>query len=223
MCAQGRQTLLSLLCSDFDAVLRWQDEESGLWYQVMDAPARDGNYLESSCSSMFVYAMLKAVNRGWVGEQYRRPALKAYDAIVRHFVRVDADHTISLTRGCAVAGLGPGSSSEVLAALERLNPAAKLKENRRRDGSYSYYLSEPVRDNDSKAVGPFIFHLGFARKGKDGRGEEIRGIIAGRLDKCPSLILVLTIPHLSFVYRSSIGHLSSIYRASIGNLSEKPD
>ena len=157
MCAQGRQTLLFLLCSDFDAVLRWQDEESGLWYQVMDAPARDGNYLESSCSSMFVYAMLKAVNRGWVGEQYRRPALKAYDAIVRHFVRVDADHTISLTRGCAVAGLGPGSSPEVLAALERLNPAAKLKENRRRDGSYSYYLSEPVRDNDAKAVGPFIW------------------------------------------------------------------
>jgi rhamnogalacturonyl hydrolase YesR len=153
----GRQMLLSLLRSDFDAVLRWQDEESGLWYQVMDAPGREGNYLESSCSSMFAYAILKAVNRGWVEESYRRPALKAYDGIVRHFVRVNADHTISLTRGCAVAGLGPGSSPEVLAAMERLNPGSKLKENRRRDGSYAYYLSEPVRDNDAKAVGPFIW------------------------------------------------------------------
>ena len=152
-----REEVLDVLRRDFDAVLRWQDEGSGLWHQVMDCPGREGNYLESSCSSMFAYALLKAANRRWVGEKYRSAGLKAYEGIVRHFVRVNPDQTISLTQGCSVAGLGPGSSPEVLAALRKINPKAQLRENRRRDGSYQYYLSEPVRDNDPKAVGPFIW------------------------------------------------------------------
>ena len=106
---------------------------------------------------MFAYALLKAANRGWVGEEYRDAGVRAYDAIVRRFVRVNPDQTISLTDGCAVAGLGPGASAEVVAALKKLNPKAQVKENRRRDGSYAYYLSETVRDNDPKAVGPFIW------------------------------------------------------------------
>ena len=152
-----REEVIDLLRQDLDAVIRWQDERSGLWYQVMDAPGREGNYLESSCSSMFAYALLKAANRGWARERHREAGLKAYEGIIRHFIRVNADQTISLTDGCSVAGLGPGRSPEVEAALKKVNPKAKLKENRRRDGSYAYYLSEPVRDNDAKAVGPFIW------------------------------------------------------------------
>ncbi len=152
-----RSEVIDLLRRDLDAVIRWQDSRTGLWYQVMDSPDREGNYLESSCSSMFAYALLKASNRGWLGDKYRQAGLKAYDAIVREFIRVNADQTISLTSGCAVAGLGPGFSQEVETALKQLNPRAQLKENRRRDGSYAYYLSEPVRDNDPKAVGPFIW------------------------------------------------------------------
>ena len=154
---ERRQEVLALLEQDFNAILRWQDEGSGLWYQVMDEPERQGNYLESSCSCMFAYALLKASNRGWVGERFRDAGLKAYDGIVRQFIRVDTNHTISLTTGCSVAGLGPGSSPQVEAALNKLNPKATLKENLRRDGSYDYYLSEPVRDNDPKALGPFIW------------------------------------------------------------------
>jgi len=45
----------------------------------------------------------------------------------------------------------------VEAALKKLNPKGTVKENRRRDGSYQYYLSEPVRANDAKGVGPFIW------------------------------------------------------------------
>lgn len=152
-----RREIIDLLKKVLDAVLRWQDQPSGLWYQVMDAPGRDGNYLESSCSSMFAYVLLKAANRGWVGEPYRSAGLRAYEAIVQKFIRVDADQTISLTGGCAVAGLGPGASDQVVAALKKLNPRAQFKENRCRDGSFAYYLSEPVRDNDPKAVGPFIW------------------------------------------------------------------
>lgn len=117
----------------------------------MDSPEREGNYLESTCSSMFAYALLKAYRKGYLGEKYRDAGIKAYKGIINNFIRVNADKTISLTQCCAVAGLGPGISTKVLKA------APKVKENKRRDGSFQYYLSEPVRDNDAKGVGPFIW------------------------------------------------------------------
>jgi len=152
-----RAEIIELLRKDLDAVIKWQDKKTGVWYQVMDQPGREGNYLESTCSSMFAYALLKAYRKGWLGTKYREAGIKAYRGIINNFIRVNADKTISLTKGCAVAGLGPGISPEVEAALKKINPNAKAKENRRRDGSYQYYLSEQVRDNDAKGVGPFIW------------------------------------------------------------------
>ena len=152
-----RGELITLLQKDLDAIIKWQDKKTGLWYQVMDQPGREGNYLESTCSSMFSYVLLKAYRKGYLGEKYRDAGVKAYQGILSHFIRVNADKTISLTNCCSVAGLGPGISPEVEAALKKINPKAKAKEDKRRDGSYEYYLSEPVRDNDAKGVGPFIW------------------------------------------------------------------
>lgn len=146
-----RGEVIELLRKDLDAVIKWQDKKTGVWYQVMDSPEREGNYLESTCSSMFAYALLKAYRKGYLGEKYRDAGIKAYKGIINNFIRVNADKTISLTQCCAVAGLGPGISAKVLKA------APKVKENKRRDGSFQYYLSEPVRDNDAKGVGPFIW------------------------------------------------------------------
>ena len=146
-----RNEVISLLKKDLDAVIKWQDKESGLWYQVMDQPGREGNYLESTCSSMFAYVLLKAARKGYVDQKYRDAGIKAYNGIIKNFIRINPDKTISLTNCCSVAGLGPGMSEKVLKA------APKVKENKRRDGSYEYYLSEPVRDNDAKGVGPFIW------------------------------------------------------------------
>lgn len=117
------------------SVARSQDKESGLWWQVMDQPGREGNYLESSASSMFAYFLLKGINNGILDEQYKAVAVKAYEGILERFIRIDQDGGISLTNVCSVAGLGG-------------NPY--------RDGSYEYYISEPQRDNDPKGVGPFI-------------------------------------------------------------------
>ncbi len=152
-----RGELIDLLKKDLDAVIKWQDKKSGVWYQVMDSPGREGNYLESTCSSMFAYALLKAYRKGYVGTKYREAGIKAYRGIVKNFIRINADKTISLTKGCAVAGLGPGLSTQVEEAMKKINPKAKVKENLRRDGSYKYYLSEPIRDNDAKGIGPFIW------------------------------------------------------------------
>ena len=146
-----RQEVIDLLQKDLDAIIKWQDQESGVWYQVMDEPGREGNYLEATCSSMFAYVMLKAYNKGYLGTKYRDAGVKAYQGIIKNFIRVNADQTISLTKCCEVAGLGPGVSAKVLKA------APNVKENKRRDGSFEYYISEPIRDNDAKGVGPFIW------------------------------------------------------------------
>ena len=146
-----RGELIELLRKDLDAIIKWQDKKTGLWYQVMDSPYREGNYLESTCSCMFTYVLLKAARKGYVGEEYRKAGICAYEGIIDNFIHVNNDKTISLTRCCAVAGLGPGVSKKVLKA------APYVKENLKRDGSYEYYLSEPIRDNDAKGVGPFIW------------------------------------------------------------------
>ena len=152
-----RGEVLDLLQEDLDAVIKWQDQASGAWYQVMDEPGREGNYLESTCTSMFAYVLMKAYNKGYLGEKYRNAGIKAYQGILKNFIRVNADKTISLTQCCEVAGLGPAATPQVIAAMKKINPKGSVKENKRRDGSYEYYLSEPIRDNDAKGVGPFIW------------------------------------------------------------------
>ncbi len=123
-----------------DGIVRWQDADTGLWWQVMDQGSREGNYLEATCSSMFVYALAKGINRGYLPrDKYLPTVLKGYEGIIRDFIRTDADGTISLTRCCEVAGLGYTNSK-----------------GRPRDGSFEYYISEPIIDNDLKGVGPFI-------------------------------------------------------------------
>ena len=152
-----RGEVLDLLQKDLDAIIKWQDQETGTWYQVMDAPDREGNYRESTCTSMFAYVLLKAYNKGYLSTKYRDAGIKAYQGIVKNFIRVNADKTISLTQCCEVAGLGPAATPQVMAAMKKINPKGSVKENKRRDGSYAYYLSEPIRDNDAKGVGPFIW------------------------------------------------------------------
>ncbi len=118
------------------AVVNVQDPVAGVWWQVLDQPARAGNYLEASASSMFVYALLKGVRKGWLPrDAFLGPARRGYRGLVREFVRTGEDGLPSLTRVVSVGGLGGDQD---------------------RDGSYEYYLSEPVVDDDPKGVGPFI-------------------------------------------------------------------
>ena len=152
-----RGELVDLLKKDFDAILKWQDKKSGVWYQVMDSPKREGNYLESTCSSMFAYALLKAYRKGYVSEKYKDAGIKAYKGLIKNFIKVHPDKTISLTNCCSVAGLGPAVTPEVEAAMKKINPKGSVNENTKRDGSYAYYLSEPIRDNDAKGIGPFLW------------------------------------------------------------------
>ena len=138
-----RSEVIDLLQKDLDAILKWQDKKTGLWYQVMDSPEREGiatphsdqrleNYLESTCSSMFTYVLLKAYRKGYVGEKYRDAGIRAYKSMIEKFIQIHADKTISLTQCCEVAGLGPAVTPEVESAMKRINPKGSVKENRRR-------------------------------------------------------------------------------------------
>lgn len=116
------------------SVAKFQDK-SGLWYQVTDKGRHEGNYLESSGSSMFAYAMAKGYNKGYLPKKYKRIANKAFDGLTKRLIKTALDGEITITQACAVAGLGG-------------NPY--------RDGSYEYYVNEQKKDNDPKATGPFI-------------------------------------------------------------------
>ena len=131
----GRPKILAILKQVAEGIVKYQDPKTGLWYQVLDQGTREGNYLEATASSMFAYTFLKAVRKGYLGQKYKAVALKAYEGIVKNLIAINSDGTISLTKCCAVAGLGG-------------NPY--------RSGSYEYYIKELVRDNDPKGVGPFI-------------------------------------------------------------------
>jgi unsaturated rhamnogalacturonyl hydrolase len=131
----GRPKLIEILNQVAAGIKKYQDPATGLWYQVLDQGNREGNYLEASGSSMFVYALLKASSKGYIDKDYRETAVKGYHGIVKNLIKENIDGTISLTKCCAVAGLGG-------------NPY--------RSGTYDYYIHETIRDNDPKGVGPFI-------------------------------------------------------------------
>lgn len=142
-----RNEIIPVFQKAMKALVECQDKESGVWYDVLDVKD-PRNYLEATASSMFAYCLLKGYRMGYLDESYKEAGMKAYNGIIKNFIRVNPDKTISLTRCCEVSGLGPG-----------LNPpyVTADKVNKRRDGSFEYYISEPIRDNDGKGVGPFIW------------------------------------------------------------------
>lgn len=131
----GRDSMLVIFNNIAAQVKRLQDARTGVWYQVLDKSGAKGNYLESSCSAMFVYALFKGVRKGYIDPSYLDVAVKGYKGILKEFIRVDKDGLVSITQACAVAGLGGKNY---------------------RSGDYDYYIHETIRDNDAKAVGPFI-------------------------------------------------------------------
>lgn len=138
--------VVALLQKVMKAVVQYQDKKSGVWYDVLDVESPK-NYLESTASCMFAYVLLKGSRMGWLDTDFNEARKRAYEGILKRFIRVNKDRTISLTDCCSVSGLGPGKGPFV--------PAGK--ENYKRDGSFDYYMSEPIRDNDAKGIGPFIW------------------------------------------------------------------
>jgi len=130
-----KEEVIAIVKRTAAAIIEVQDDSTGVWYQVLDQGGREGNYLEGSGTAMFTYFLLKALKQGYLDNSYLAHAKKAYQGMIDHLIKIREDDGVVITPVCAGAGLGGDPY---------------------RDGTYEYYINEERRDNDPKAVGPFI-------------------------------------------------------------------
>ena len=131
-----RQSLIDILNRLINAIEKQQDKATGLWYDVMNynGQGKEKNYFEASASCQFTYAIAKGVRKGYLPAAKLAIAKRSYAGIVKRFIKVENGQT-NLHGTVKVSGLGG-------------NPY--------RDGSFEYYMSEPVIVNDPKGVGAFL-------------------------------------------------------------------
>ena len=118
-----------------DDMLKYQDE-SGMWYQLPALGGKEPNYLETSGSAIMAYSLLKGVRLGFLPESYRKYGIKAFQGICDKYLK-ETEDGLNLGGICLVAGLGPADDPK-------------------RDGTFEYYMSEPIVENDAKGVGPLL-------------------------------------------------------------------
>ncbi|WP_294096494.1 glycoside hydrolase family 88 protein [uncultured Cetobacterium sp.] len=116
---------------------QYRDLEKDMWYQVVDKQTETGNYLETSGSLMVAYSMMKGARLGYISEKYSEIGKKAFEGVCKEYLEEKDNGSLALGGICLVAGLG-GFNGE------------------NRDGSYEYYLSEPVVEDDVKGSGIFL-------------------------------------------------------------------
>ncbi|WP_037572472.1 glycoside hydrolase family 88/105 protein [Spirochaeta cellobiosiphila] len=124
-----------------ESLIRFQDE-SGMWYQVVDKGNKKGNYLETSGSSIIAYAILKACRLNVLSDKYLEAGKKAFFGICDTYLKPDDTGSFNLGGTCLVAGLGG---------------------KQQRNGSYEYYISEPVVENEAKGIAPFLLAYVYLR------------------------------------------------------------
>lgn len=117
-----------------DSMLPYQDEETGMWYQVVNRGGIKPNYLETSGSAIFAYAIMKSVRLGFLDESYFQYGEKAFSGICRTYLS-EENGELQLGGICLVAGLG---NKEM------------------REGTFDYYMREPIVKNEAKGVAPLI-------------------------------------------------------------------
>lgn len=132
----NRESLAAIFTELMGNMDRYADEDTGMYWQVPDQGGREGNYLETSGSAMMAYAMLKGARLGVLDREFAVKGKKTFDGIIDKYLSF-SETGLNLGGICLVAGLGP-------------------ENNRRRDGSYEYYISEPVVENDAKGAAPFV-------------------------------------------------------------------
>ena len=152
---EKRQVLVDILTRTLDAVIKVQDEKTGTWWNLLNLPNYKENYLESSGTTMFVYAMAKGVRNGYLNESYLVPAKKGYKGLVEKFISKDAEGNYHFEGTVSVSGLGGKPY---------------------RDGSFEYYMSEKVVQDDPKGLGAFIktaVEMDIIETTKLGKGKNV--------------------------------------------------
>ncbi|ODP29631.1 Unsaturated rhamnogalacturonyl hydrolase [Paenibacillus nuruki] len=135
---EDRATIIQMLSETMEALMKVQDQASSVFYQVLNLPDAKGNYLEASASCMILYAVAKGLRKGYLPERYQVKAEQIRKGIIEEFITITEEGLINLNKTCQVAGLGGKD---------------------KRDGTYAYYISEPIICNDPKGIGAFILAM----------------------------------------------------------------
>ncbi len=150
-----RKQLIDILNREAAAIEKFQDPKTGVWWDIIDLGGKEKNYLESSASAMFVYALARGVREGYLPEKYMKVATRGWEGIKREFIKTNAKGETDWEGTVSVSGLGG-------------NPY--------RDGSFEYYMSEKLRTNDAKGLGPAIraaLEIEAYERGWPGRGKTV--------------------------------------------------
>jgi unsaturated rhamnogalacturonyl hydrolase len=118
--------LRGMFASLIRAILAHQDPESRLWFQIVDRGGDPDNWIESSCSSLFIYSLAKGIRTGILGEELKPRLEAAYLGLLTR--------TGEGAAGFEVRDICIGTSI----------------------GTREYYYSRPVSINDLHGVGAFV-------------------------------------------------------------------
>lgn len=122
---KGHDELCRLVKDLLTALVRYQSQE-GRWYQVVNKGGEAGNWLENSCSCLYVAAICKAVKKGILDQEYLENAHKGYEAVIRSLTWNGED--LQIGNVCIGTGVG----------------------------DYRHYCERPVSVNDLHGVGAFL-------------------------------------------------------------------
>ncbi len=128
--------LITLFRKTIAGLESYIDPETHMFWQVVDQIGREGNYPETSGSAMIAYAMMKGARLGYVEKRFAKVGEEVFNGICKQYL-TETDGTLNLGGICLMAGLGP-------------------EDKPHRNGTFEYYVSEPVVENDAKGTGPFV-------------------------------------------------------------------
>ncbi|HEY6435941.1 MAG TPA: glycoside hydrolase family 88 protein [Ignavibacteriaceae bacterium] len=130
-----RNTLIGIFTELSENLLKFRDQDKKLWYQIIDQGSREGNYIETSASLMIIYSFAKGVNKQYLSQKYFQIAVESFNSLKENYIITDEQGLLYLQNTVSVGGLGGDPY---------------------RDGSFEYYISEPIRINDFKGYGPLM-------------------------------------------------------------------
>jgi unsaturated rhamnogalacturonyl hydrolase len=116
-------------------LLKYQDKKLSLWYQVIDKGSDEDNWIETSCSAMFIYAYAKGFRKGYLDKTYETASGKAFDSLIDHYIYFDDAGHLYLDQTVKVGTLNVKNSK----------------------GDYHYYVTSERRINDYKGLGALLF------------------------------------------------------------------
>lgn len=123
---KDRAEIIRLTVDLLKALIPYQDKETGLWYQVVNKPGQEGNWVESSCTCLYSAAIARAISMGLMDEKYMEVAIKGYHGIIER-LRYN-ENGIIVDNICIGTGVG----------------------------DYAHYCARPTSENDLHGMGAFL-------------------------------------------------------------------